>query len=98
MSTDTGDHMEIKILEEKKNRLVFVIEGDRHTYTNALRSELAADKHVTVAGYHIEHPLAGNPKFVVETEGANAKEVVTEALKRLSKQASKLASEAKELK
>ena len=86
--------MEVKILEEKKNRIVFVIEGDTHTCTNALRAELNADEHVKAAGYHLEHPLLGQPQFVVETDGADPKKTVIAALKRLAKTSEKLADEA----
>lgn len=86
--------MDIKILEEKKNRLVFALEGDTHTVTSALRAELSTDEHVKAAGYHIEHPLVGHPYFIVETDGANPRKTVTAALKRLAKQADKLGSDA----
>ncbi|MEK6822217.1 MAG: DNA-directed RNA polymerase subunit L [Nanoarchaeota archaeon] len=86
--------MEVKILEEKKNRIVFVVEGDTHTCTNALRAELNSDEHVKAAGYHLEHPLLGQPQFVVETDGANPRKTVAGALKRLGKLAEKLAGEA----
>ena len=86
--------MDIKILEEKKNRLVFVVEGDTHTVTSALRTELASDEHVKAAGYHIEHPLLGHPQFIVETDGANPRKTVAAALKRMAKQAEKLGAEA----
>jgi DNA-directed RNA polymerase subunit L len=85
--------MEIKILEEKKNRLVFALEGDTHTVTSALRTELASDEHVKAAGYHIEHPLLGHPQFIVETDGANPRKTVVAALKRLAKTAEKLSGD-----
>ena len=86
--------MEVKILEEKKNRLVFAIEGDTHTVTSTLRTALASDEHVKAAGYHLEHPLLGHPQFIVETDGANPRKTVIAALKRLAKDADKLADEA----
>ena len=86
--------MEIKILEEKKNRLVFTLEGDTHTVTSALRAELATDEHIKAAGYHIEHPLLGHPQFVVETDGGSPRKIVAAALRRLAKSADKLGSEA----
>lgn len=84
--------MNVKILEEKKNRIAFVVEGDSHTLSAALRTELNASDKIDAAGYHLEHPLLGQPHFVVEGE-APRKNVV-DALRKLSKQADKLAGEA----
>ena len=68
--------MEIKILEEKKNRIVFELPGQSHTLPNALRKELWNDSHVKNAAYAIEHPLIGCPKFVLETDGADPKKTL----------------------
>jgi len=86
--------MNLKILEEKKNRLVFTIEGDTHTVTAALRAELASDENIKAAGYHIEHPLLGHPQFIVETDGASPRKTVIAALKKLAKNAEKLGEQA----
>ena len=89
----------VKILEEKKHRLVFEIEGDSHTLAAALTKELWNDEHIKVSGYNVDHPLLGKPKFVVETDGADPKKAVSAALKRLGKLAEKLSDNAaKELK
>jgi len=91
--------LNVKILEEKKNRLVFEIEGDSHTLAAALSKELWNDEHIKVAGYNVEHPLLAKPKFVVETDGAEPRKLVSAALKRLGKQSEKLRdTAAKELK
>jgi DNA-directed RNA polymerase subunit L len=86
--------MNVNILEEKKGRLVFSVDGDTHTIMAALRAELAADDKVSAAGYHIDHPQKGRPTFVVETEGAEARKVVVAALHKLAKASAKLAEEA----
>ncbi|HLD05928.1 MAG TPA: DNA-directed RNA polymerase subunit L [Candidatus Nanoarchaeia archaeon] len=75
--------MEVKILEEDKNRLVFEIHGEGHTLANALRKELWQDKHITAAGYQMDHPLLGNPKMVVETDGKAPRKAVEDAVSRL---------------
>ena len=90
--------MELNILEEKKNKLVFEIKGEGHTLSNALRKELWNDEHVKIAAYAIEHPLIEIPKFVVETDGADPKKTLMAAAKRIQKDLEKLKSEAKELK
>ena len=76
--------MELKILEDKKNKMVFELKGENHTFCNALKSELWNDKHVKIAGYNIAHPLIGIPKFIVETDGKESpKKALKGAAKRL---------------
>lgn len=62
--------MEIKILEEDKNLLVFQLVGADHTFCNALKKELTSVKGVDIATYAIEHPQVGIPKMHIETKGA----------------------------
>ena len=84
--------MQVTIVEYKQNRFIFTVEGATHTLCNALKTELWKDTDVKTAGYHIDHPLVGMPKFIVETKkGVDAKKTVSAALKKLSKQASDLA-------
>ena len=90
--------MEVNILEEKKDRIVFEIKGEGHTLSNALRKELWNDEHVKVAAYAIEHPLIEIPKFVLETDGADPRKTLVAAAKRVQRDLDKLKSEAKELK
>lgn len=92
------DKMEINILEEKKNRLVFEIKGEGNTLCNALQKELWADSHVKSAGYNIAHPLINIPKFVLETDGADPKKTISAAVKRLTKESAKLKEQAKKIK
>lgn len=89
--------MEIKILEDKKNRLVFNIEGDT-TIANALKNELWNDDHVKIAGFNIAHPLLNVPTFVLETDGADTRKTISSAVKRLSKHFEKVKDAAKQLK
>jgi len=93
-----NNKMELNILEETKNKLVFELKGEGHTLCAMLKKELWNDEHTKAAGYHIEHPLVGIPRFTVETDGAEPKKVVIAALKRLDKQLAKLKDSAKEVK
>ena len=77
--------MELKILEEKKNKLVVELDGETHSFCNALKKELWNDKSVKSAGYNIEHPLVGIPKIVVETDGKDPKKALIDAAGRLAK-------------
>ncbi|MBR9691521.1 DNA-directed RNA polymerase subunit L [Candidatus Woesearchaeota archaeon] len=76
--------MKLKVLEEKKNKMVFELKGESHTFCNALKQELWNDKHVKIAGYNIAHPLIGVPKFIVETDGnESSKKALIDAAKRI---------------
>ena len=90
--------MELKIIDDKKNRLVFEIKGESHTIANALRKELWNDSHVKVAGYNVEHPILDIPRFVLETDGADPRKTIKAAIKRLEKQLAKVKDEAKKIK
>ena len=90
--------MEIHILEEKKNKLVFELEGEGHTLSNVIRKELWNDEHVKISTYAIEHPQVGKPIFTIETDGADPRKTIASAVKRLQKSLEKLKTEAKALK
>jgi len=79
--------MEIKVLEDSKNKFVVEIKGEGHALCNALKSELWNNKKVKVAGYNIAHPLIGIPKLVIETESGSPKEALAEAAKNVKKDA-----------
>jgi DNA-directed RNA polymerase subunit L len=89
--------MNVKILEGKKNRLVFTIENDGTTIANALKKELWNDEHVKAAGFTVDHPLINIPTFVLETDGAEPKKTISAAVKRISKDLEKFRDEAKAL-
>ena len=91
--------MEIKILDNKKNRLVFDVNGSDHTLCNALKAELCNDKHVKIATYSIRHPQISLPKIIVETDGEESpKNALINAVDRLHKTNSRFKKEfAKEI-
>lgn len=91
--------MEVKILEEKKGRLVFELKGADQGFCNALKKELWNDSAVTLASYAIEHPTVGIPKFILETNSEReAKEALKKAIERLRKQAEQFKTDVKKLK
>ncbi|MDI3474420.1 MAG: DNA-directed polymerase subunit [Thermococcaceae archaeon] len=63
--------MKIEIIKREENLLEFYLEGEDHTFANLLNEVLHENKHVTFAGYTIEHPvlMARKPKFRVTTDG-----------------------------
>jgi len=77
--------MEIKVLEESKNKMVVEIKGEDNTFCNALKNELWNDEDVKISGYRTEHPLVGSPKIIVETTKKEPRKALIEAAKRLQK-------------
>lgn len=79
--------MELSVFEQTKNRLVFEIKGEGHSLCNLLKKELYNDETIITAGYVIEHPQVGVPKFFIETKaGTSSKDALLDAIKRLKKQ------------
>ena len=89
--------MEFKVLEESKNKLVFELIGETHTFCNALKTELQNVKGVSIATYRIKHPLIGIPKFLIETKGLEPKKALKDALKNLKKKATEFKKESSKL-
>ena len=88
--------MEIKVLEDKKNKLVFEVDGMGHTFINVLKNELWNDSHVKVATYSIRHPITSKPKITVETDGDEGpRSALASAVSRLKKASDKLKDEVK---
>lgn len=86
--------MKFKVLEGKKNRLVFEIDGMGHSYLNILKNELWNDDHVKVATYNIKHPQVSKPKFILETDGDRSpKAALSGAVSRLKKLSDKFRKE-----
>ena len=77
--------MELKVLEYTKDKLRFNILGEDHTFSNILRKELWNDKNTKKAGYSLEHALIASPKFFLETDGKDPKEVMEKAVARIKK-------------
>jgi DNA-directed RNA polymerase subunit L len=77
--------MEIKIIEESKDRIVIDIEGEDATLCNSLRKELYNDDKVKNASYAVEHPAVGVPRMIIETSGKSPKDALVDAAKRLKK-------------
>ena len=89
--------MEFIILEETKNRLVFQLKDETHTFCNILKEELTQVKGVTTAAYRIDHPLIGIPQFIVETKDLEPRKAIKEALKSLKKKTEEFQTEVKGL-
>lgn len=77
--------MEIKILNEDKNRIEFELIGEDHTFCNSLKTELWDHGGVEISAYNIKHPLISNPVMLVETSKGNAKKALQNAVSSLKK-------------
>ena len=89
--------MEISIIEHGKNRLVFELKGEGHTFCNALRKELWNDENTNISDYNISHSLVSNPYFVVEVSKGDPKRVILSAVERLRKKNKELKEKFKSL-
>lgn len=89
--------MELIVLEEAKNKMVFQLKGETHTFCNALKEALHEVKGVTVATYTIDHPLIGVPKFMMETKDLEPRKALKEALKLIKKKAEEFRKEVTKL-
>ncbi|MAG52996.1 MAG: DNA-directed RNA polymerase subunit L [Nanoarchaeota archaeon] len=90
--------MELKIIEETKEKIKFELSGEGHTFSNPLSKELWKDSHVKTSGYHIKHSLVSNPIFVVETDGEKPKASLKKAAGRLEKTMGEFLTKFKQLK
>ena len=78
--------MEIKILDDKKNKIIIEVKGADHTLCNALKTELWNDKHVKIATYSIRHPQISVPQVIVETDGEESpRNALINAVQKLHK-------------
>ena len=79
--------MKIKVLKKTSNELKIEVEGEGHTLCNVLQKALLEDETIVMAGYHIQHPLIGNPIIYVHTKGERKPEAtVREATKKIRSQ------------
>ena len=86
--------MELKVIDQKKNRLVLEVSGEDHTFCNVLKKELWNDEHVKAASYNIKHPMVSHPHIIVETDGSETPQAaLISAAKKVGKNAEKLKDE-----
>jgi len=88
--------MEVKFLEDTKEKLKIEIMGEGHTLCNPLVKELWNDKSVEIAGYNIDHSLVSNPILIVQS--SNAKSSLKKAIEGLSKKVKQFDEKFKKIK
>ena len=76
--------MIVKVLDLEKDKVRLIIQGEGHTFMNALVEELLSDPDVDVAKYMIEFQFS-DPELLVTTKGKkNPIPVIKKACKRIS--------------
>ena len=76
--------MIVKVLELEKDKARLSIQGEGHTFMNALVEEILRDPDVDVARYVIEFQFS-DPELLVTTKGKkNPLPVIKKACKRIS--------------
>jgi DNA-directed RNA polymerase subunit L len=77
--------MIIKVLELEKDKARLIVQGEGHTFMNALTEEILRDPDVDVARYMIEFQFS-DPELFVSTNGKkDPLDVIAGACKRLSR-------------
>jgi DNA-directed RNA polymerase subunit L len=76
--------MIVKVLDLEKDKVRLVIQGEGHTFMNALVEEILSDPDVDVAKYMIEFQFS-DPELLVTTKGKkNPLPIIKKACKRIS--------------
>jgi len=75
--------MELEIIKSDKNSLEFYLEGERHTFSNLLKSRLLEDKDVEYVSYVLDHPTSTKARFIVKTAGKTPKKAIEDAAKKI---------------
>jgi DNA-directed RNA polymerase subunit L len=76
--------MKLKVLKETDNEIRVEVQGEGHTFCNALQDVLLGDKDVEFAGYSIDHPLISEPVIFVRTRRqSNPRDVLIKAAEKL---------------
>ena len=76
--------MIVKVLDLEKDKVRLIIQGEGHTFMNALVEEILSDPDVDVAKYMIEFQFS-DPELLVTTKGKkNPLSIIKKACKRIS--------------
>lgn len=77
--------MKIKVLKKTGNELKMEIEGEGHSFCNALQKVLLGEETIETAGYTIPHPLTANPIIYVRTQKGRPETALRNAAEKLQK-------------
>jgi DNA-directed RNA polymerase subunit L len=77
--------VKIKVLMKTGNELKMEIEGEGHSFCNALQRVLLSEETIETAGYNIPHPLIANPVIHVRTQKGRPETALRNAAEKLQK-------------
>jgi DNA-directed RNA polymerase subunit L len=77
--------VKIKVLMKTGNELRMEIEGEGHSFCNALQRVLVGEETIESAGYNIPHPLMANPVVHVRTHKGRPETALRNAVEKLQK-------------
>lgn len=77
--------MKVRVLKKTGNELKMEIEGEGHSFCNALQNVLLSDEAIETAGYTIPHPLTANPVIHVRTQKGRPETALRNAAEKLQK-------------
>ncbi len=76
--------MQIKVLEASKNKLKFIMIGQRYTIPEMLKKQLLTNKDVVMASGMLKHPEDPDCEFVLTVKPeADAKNILLKAIEEL---------------
>ena len=79
--------MEIKVIEESKDKIVLELSSEDHTFANLLRKVLWEDPNIDLAAYNIDHPLISKPKVMIKMKTGAPKDALKKAAKKIAERA-----------
>jgi len=85
--------VELKELKKTKDTLEFKLLGERHTFPQLLKKELLKDSNVEFVSYKLRHPFDKDSTFIVKVKKGNPKTALSEAAKRIGKEADSFSKE-----
>jgi DNA-directed RNA polymerase subunit L len=77
--------MKIKVLMRTGSELKMEIEGEGHSFCNALQKVLLGEETIETSGYTIPHPLTANPIIHVRTQKGRPETALRNAAEKLQK-------------
>ncbi len=82
--------MEIKVLEEDKNKIKLEIEGETHTIANILTKYLLENPDIEISMYQVPHPLEERAIVYIVTKNKDPKKIIKETVDKIIKDLEKL--------
>ena len=83
--------MKLNLLNRSKNELKIQLDGEGHTFCNALYAMLLKETTIDFPGYNISHPLVAQPIVYIRMKGrTKPEEALIEAAENLSSNLSDL--------